>query len=160
MIPSHLRFAALCGLAVAIASCGGKSVSEQDIITAHKQSDFDLAADNIVLGYNEPTKFEKGIGLRAVAKERLVAISVRNRTDAPVTLGPKSFRLILPDRTYAFDEKVDDLKGFPVVDIPPGETGLFTAGVAGVHGDLANLGVVLNYPPAGVLAQVFVEKAE
>lgn len=160
MNPSRIRLAAFAAFVLALASCGGDGVTDRDLIEAHKQSSFDLAADNVVMGYNEPSRFEKGIGLRAVAKGRYLAISVRNRTESPITLGPKSFRLILPDRQYAFDEKLDDLKGFPVVDVAPGETGLFTVGVGGLHDDLSNLGVVLNYPPAGVLLQVIAEKAE
>lgn len=157
-IPAVLTAAGIAALAL-LSACGGKSASEEDILGAYKQSELDPAKHNVVLGYNEPAKFERGVGLRAAGSGRYVVISVRNSTDQPLTLGPKCFRLVLPDGLRAFEEGKDDLKGFPVVDVPPGEMAMFSAGISGMD-DVANLGVVLNYPPAGVVMQAFVEPVQ
>lgn len=112
-----------------------------------------------VLGYNEPLHWEKGVGVRAVARGRILAISVANRTQTAIVVGPKEFRLLLPDRQYAFDPARDDLAGFPVKELKPGQADVFTLGVPGL-GDLTGYALVFNYPPAEVLARVFVEPAQ
>ncbi len=146
-------------LACLLVSACSRGQTGEDIIAAYSEADESVTEIAIVSGYNEPVAFEKGIGLRAVAHSQVLAISVRNNSPEAITLGPKSFRLVTPDGLYEFDPDHDDLKGFHVQDIEPGDSAIFTAGLAGKR-DLVDLGVALNYPPSGVLMQVFVEAVD
>ncbi len=142
---------------VVLLGCGRNRTGEE-LIAAYDKSEQSASDYSIVSGYNEPVEFKSGIGLRAAASGSILTVSVRNRSMETMTLGPEAFRLVMPDGLYAFNPDRDDLKGFPVRDIEPGSSALFTVGVAGRRA-LHDLGLVLNYPPAGVLMQVLVEPA-
>lgn len=110
------------------------------------------------LSYREPLEFQNGIGLRAVAVQNRLAISVLNRSNEPVVIGPKMVRIVLPDRTYAFEPERDDLRGFPILQIEPGESTVFSVQVSQLD-ELVDYGLVLNYPPRDILLRVFIEPA-
>lgn len=110
-----------------------------------------------VLGYNEPLVWHRGVGFRAVSSGDILAISISNRTSQPLVAGPEQFRLLLPTREqYRFETGRDDLSGFPVYEIGPGQSEVFTIRVPRL--EMVGLVLVFNYPPLELLERVRVER--
>ena len=141
--------------ALLLSSACQRGVSEKDIIAAYEKSP--PTEMGIVPGYNEPTDFEKGVGLHAAGSGDLLFISVRNRGSDSITLGPAAFRILTPEGLYKLGTEPDDLASFPAKTIKPNAKELFAARLAKIE-DIASQAVVLNYPPRDeLLMRVFVE---
>ncbi|MDK2972481.1 MAG: hypothetical protein PWP23_2236 [Candidatus Sumerlaeota bacterium] len=145
------------GLMLALAACGankpevGESLDDLTILKVPGRGQG-------MSGYNEPLDWQKGIGVRAVARGDVLMISVKNRTKTAILVEPEAFRLITPDhaKPYGFDRERDDLSGFVPRRLEPEQSDLFTVQLREFD-DLIGNAVVFNYPPAGVLMRVFVE---
>lgn len=174
----------LVAVLMATAACGGKkakaAASPEEAVAAAKANSDGIAADGKLdpaeyeksgllqkpppegqgtFGYNEPleTMWHNGVGLRAVSQDRAIAISVHNRSGAPVQLYPHQFRLLLPDRTlYQFIGDRNDLLWFPERPIPHGGREVFVVSVPDLP-QLVGLPVVFQYPPRNVRVKTMVE---
>lgn len=166
-------FVSLIALLVAASACGGKKPKVDDAAPAAAAS----SANKIdlkqyegrlqkpaelgqgIFGYNEPLEdmWMNGVGLRAVAQDRAIAVSIHNRTGSPITMTPYQFRLLLPDRTlYEFKGDRNDLLWFPERPILHGGREVFVVGVPDLP-QLIGLKLVYNYPPKKVLLRAEVE---
>ncbi|MGF1572623.1 MAG: hypothetical protein ACFCU1_06080 [Sumerlaeia bacterium] len=111
-----------------------------------------------VLGYNRPTEFQKGIGLRAASSGNQLVISVLNNSADQIILGPKSFRVLLPNEMVPLDEGNLDLTFFPVRTINPGENTIFSV-IIPRFDSMTSYKLVMNYPPKQILLPVAIESA-
>ncbi len=132
--------------------------TDKDLLASYEQAQQPME-EPIVQGYNTPVVWSQNVGLRAVAKGGLLFLSVDNRSNQEITIGPKSFRLILPEGTFAFEEPQCDLSGFPIRKLHPTSKELFTVRVSQFE-DLADYSVVMQYPPTGLMIRVFIEPTD
>ncbi len=153
-------------LCLAPIGCGSKDPDLPPIATFSEDPDvteFDFpdqpAYGQGIRGFNEPfpTKYQNGIGMRAVTWDRWLAISIRNIGSDPITLEPQAFRLIMPDRTlYAIGQERHRMSLFAPTQVPPGHNTALIARLPEIE-NLEQLSVILNYPPRNVLLPVPIE---
>lgn len=156
--PFSLRTVALATTASVLllsAACGGRGATEE-LLTPDDIRGGAAEGGGAVAGYNPPHEYERQIGVRAAAQENTLLVSVHNRRDEPIIVGPDMFRIITPDGLYAFERGRDDLSGFGIRELAPGEGDVFIVRVPR-HMELGGLAVVMNYPPAEVIQRVFIE---
>ncbi|MBI1290153.1 hypothetical protein GC173_02755 [bacterium] len=82
-------------------SCGGKKADlkeEEATPSSAIKGEETLDVSGVVAQFTEPTHFEQGIGLHAVANGSTLVISLRNRTGRTIGFLPRDFALITSPR--------------------------------------------------------------
>ncbi|MEQ8822263.1 MAG: hypothetical protein RLY93_18670 [Sumerlaeia bacterium] len=152
---------ALASAAFLSAGCGGKGDSASADLKDKPARPANLpstANGQAIAGFNEPRQYTKGIGIRAAAQGPLLVISLVNRSQETLIVGPEQFRLLESNRgTYAFSDRRDDLSGFQIRSLEPGAKDFVTVRVPGRQ--LAGMPLIFNYPPMELLMRVPVERA-
>lgn len=153
MRPAYLLLASI-SVPLLLAACGGRG--EPELFSPGQIRQSSAQAGRAVSGYNPPSQYEKGIGLRAAADVGTLLISVDNQSDQAVLIGPDMFRLITPDGLYAFERGREDLSGFRIRTLQPGEHDVFVVRLPRLS-TLSEYALVMNYPPAELIQRVFIE---
>lgn len=144
-------------LSLGLLACGKSEPTPAELLLSQKPQQAIPGPGEGILGYNEPLVTQSEVGLRATTRGRLLAISVHNQSREPIIVGPEQFRILLPDRRqYAFTRDKNDLSGFPIKELEPGEHDVFTVAIGGLPG-VEGLPLVFNYPPNDILLRVIIE---